>query len=213
LAIAAGRRNETTEIARLIDVALPQPDQSMTEWQAVVLGGGIVNGISQNGEWPKKRLSEVWNQLPDLNERWKKAIEFASLLADDTSIGTGSRYDALRILGTGSFEHQGDQLIRYLQGSNGELQAGAASGLADIRDSRSTEVLINNLEILTEDNRQAAVKALLRAEEFAPDVARALEEGRISQAWLSVEHLQKIAEAAKAKKSETSEADSEEIAN
>jgi putative membrane-bound dehydrogenase-like protein len=189
LAIAAGRRNETKEVARLIDVALPKEGQAIVEWQAVVLGGGVVNGISQSGDWPRNRLAQVWKDLPDLRDRWNKALETASELTDDTSILVSTRYDALRILGTGTYEDQGAQLTRYLHVDNSELQAGAACALADLRDSRSTKILINSFANLSDETRTAALDALLRIDAHVEHIAQAIADGRIATEWLSPHHL------------------------
>src|SRR5262249_17300940 len=45
VAIAAGKRNDTGQLRRILDVALPKAGEPLHDWQAVVLGGGLSNGV------------------------------------------------------------------------------------------------------------------------------------------------------------------------
>jgi len=57
-AIAAGKRNDAAELKRLLDLSLPKADEPLRHWQAVVIGGGIINGLSMEGVWPGRRITE-----------------------------------------------------------------------------------------------------------------------------------------------------------
>ena len=46
-AVAGGRRNQTAEMQSLLAASLPKAGEPLRDWQAVVLGGGVVHGISQ----------------------------------------------------------------------------------------------------------------------------------------------------------------------
>lgn len=64
VAMAVGKRNDGGELRDLLDASLPQPGQDLRDWQAVVIGGGVINGISQLGVWPAERLEEVVVGVP-----------------------------------------------------------------------------------------------------------------------------------------------------
>src|SRR5262249_36335652 len=49
VALTAGKRNDTKEIRAILEAALPREGEPLRDWRAVVLGGGIINGISQKG--------------------------------------------------------------------------------------------------------------------------------------------------------------------
>ena len=56
VAIAAGRANDAKVLAGLIDLSLPKPGAKLRDWQAVALGGGVINGLSLEGAWPGRRV-------------------------------------------------------------------------------------------------------------------------------------------------------------
>src|SRR5690348_9250744 len=51
VALAAGKRNDAAELKSSLDVALPKEGEPLRDWQAVVIGGGIINGLSQQNIW------------------------------------------------------------------------------------------------------------------------------------------------------------------
>ena len=59
VAVAAGRRNDLDELAAVLDTSLPEPDGPLLEWQAVAVGGGVVNGIGLAGAWPSERVERL----------------------------------------------------------------------------------------------------------------------------------------------------------
>lgn len=61
----------------LVDLSLPEPTGPMRDWQAVVLGGAIINGLSLEGLWPKVELENLLAEHPDWNPRWDRALELA----------------------------------------------------------------------------------------------------------------------------------------
>src|SRR5262249_12666340 len=137
IAIAAGKRNDAGQIRRVLEVALPERELPLRDWQAVVLGGGIINGISQLGVWPADRVNEILKSDAALAERWLRALNLASSMADNDRVPAGTRYDALRMLGVETWERRGEQLVKYLaDGTDDELQMGAISGLADMKSPR-----------------------------------------------------------------------------
>ena len=60
-------------------------------------------------------------------------------MADDDKVPSGTRYDALRVLGVEPWEKRGAQLVRYLGNKNAELQMGAVSGLGDVHSPEAAK--------------------------------------------------------------------------
>ncbi len=163
VAIAAGKRNDADTLKGILDVALPKDDQPLHDWQAVVIGGGIINGISQRDVWPRPRIAEIIGSDAALQKRWQRSLDLASAMADNEKTPTGTRYDALRVLGVESWDKRGQQLGGYLgKDVNAELQMGAVSGLGDVDSPEATAALKKALPDLTEHNRKLAEAALKR---------------------------------------------------
>jgi putative membrane-bound dehydrogenase-like protein len=186
VAIAAGRRNDADELERLLVVALPEATAPLTHWQAVVLGGGIINGITQAGPWPGERIADLLRDDPALRLRWEHALELAATMADDPSVPNGTRYDALRMIGLEPWDRRGAQIVRYLaEGIDPELQQGAVSALGDLRSPAATQALLTGLPRYTASNRKLAIAALLRDDERRNALLDAVEAGRVMAAELS----------------------------
>ncbi|MES2709456.1 MAG: hypothetical protein V4726_22850 [Verrucomicrobiota bacterium] len=166
VAIAAGRRNQAEEIRELLDISLPQPGGPLHDWQSVVLGGGLINGISQTGPWPGPRLAEIIGRDEALHTRWTRSLELALLMADNEKVPPGTRYDALRMTPLLPWEKCGEQLKRYLaKDQNAELQQSAVSGLADVNRPEAGRLLLEAFDGLTDSNKNLALDALLRGPE------------------------------------------------
>jgi putative membrane-bound dehydrogenase-like protein len=165
VAIAAGRRNDLPVLHSLLEIALPKLGQPLRDWQAVVIGGGIVNGITQAGAWPRDRIRTLIQREEPLAARWRQALDLAAHMADDERIPPGTRYDALRMLGVATWDLRGRQLTKYLaRGAHDELQMGAISALGDMQD-KSEEVaraLLGGLGHYSKPNRELALDALIR---------------------------------------------------
>lgn len=193
VAVNAGRKNEERVLLRLFEVALPEKDGKLRDWQAVVLGGGIVHGLSLEGLWPKDRIGQLLKNRPDLAARWQQALEQASAMADDEKIPTGTRYDALRMIAMETWERRGKQLLKYLQkGIHEELQSGAVSGLADMQTPEVAEPLAQALVHLPPDNRRLALDALLRSPDRVKVLLDHLENGKAEKTWLNNEQIRKL---------------------
>lgn len=186
VAISAGRQDETPVVRRLLAVALPVSGERLRDWQAVVLGGGLINGWSLEGKWPEKRLRELIGEDADLSERWKRALVSAHAMVDDTKVPTGTRYDALRMIALDSWENGGKHLLQYLtKDTHAELQMGAVSGLGDMDYPEAAKALVNCLNIVTPDNRRLAIEALFRTTTRKQALREQLERGTIPAEWLS----------------------------
>ena len=163
VAIAAGKQNDTQVLRELLRVSLPMPGQPLRDWQSVVIGGGIINGLSLTGNWPKTRIKEIMKNEADLMTRWARCIELASIMTDDEKVRTGTRYDALRIIPMDPKQVHLDQLQKYLSANvDGELQMGAVSGLSDVELPVASNWLKENMNLFKPDNRRLAIEALGR---------------------------------------------------
>src|SRR5437764_11054927 len=81
VAVAAGKRNDAATIKPILQAALPLPDAALADWQVVVIGGGIVNGLSLAGAWPHERIAEIIFNDAQLKARWRHALEQAAAMA------------------------------------------------------------------------------------------------------------------------------------
>ncbi len=193
--IAVGRRNEADALRELLDVALPAAGAPLRDWQAVVLGGGIVNGLSLDGVWPAERIREIVGADASLGARWEKALEEASVMAHATEVPVGTRYDALRMIALDDWERRGVTLLFYIvPGANDELQMGAISGLSDVRRPSVAALLIENLAHFSEGNRKLALDALLRTPERAAALLDALAAGVLKREILDGDRRRRLTE-------------------
>ena len=182
VAIAAAKRAEGAEIRRILDVALPQPENALDDWRAVVLGGGLVNGLTLIGRWPAETMDAFTKTDGDLALRWKLAIGRAVAMADDPKVKTGTRYDALRLVGMLPWELGGAQIGRYLaKGIDAELQQGAVGAAGDVRSPEAGQALIAGFPHFTKENRVFALRALLRDSARTDALLAALADGRLSK--------------------------------
>jgi putative heme-binding domain-containing protein len=193
VAIAAGKRNDTSEMSRILELTLPKANEPLHDWQAVVVGGGIINGISLVGVWPKERIEEILKGKDDLLSRWQRAMDLASAMADDEKVKTGTRYDALRMVAMASWEARGQQLVNYLaKGVNTELQQGAISGLSDMKSPEVAPALVSGLGHYSKSNREFALDALLRDEIRISVLLDQLAAGRVAKTELGKQRLEKL---------------------
>jgi putative membrane-bound dehydrogenase-like protein len=193
VAVAAGKRNDTGELMRLLDAALPQSGEPLRDWQAVAVGGGVVNGISQQGVWPRPRVIDLVAGESALSARLRQALEQAAAMADDAKVPTGTRYDALRIIGLDTWERRGEQLAKYLAaGTHAELQMGAISGLSDMDAPPVPAALLAGMNHYTANNRKLALDAILRSEARTAALLDAIEKGSVSPAVLGDSHKQAL---------------------
>jgi putative membrane-bound dehydrogenase-like protein len=193
VAIAAGKRNDADELRAVLDVSLPLLGRPLRDWQAVVVGGGVINGVSQSGAWPKARLESVVKSEGVLTARWQRAIELAAAMADDEQIRPGTRYDALRMIAMGSWDLRGPQLEKYLAADvHDELQMGAVSGAADMPVVPATLALLRSLPHLSARNRDLALDGLLRNDERCLALLDAIASETIDAAWLGQARRQKL---------------------
>jgi hypothetical protein len=196
VAIAAGRRAEAAQLKSLLDASLPRDGKPLADWQAVVIGGGVINGVSQTGRWPDEFIGQLLKDDKALMARWSRAIELSSAMADDPKVRGGTRYDALRMVAMDGWQQHGEQLQKYLaQGVNDELQMGAVSGAADVRSPEAGPVLAAGLGYYSPRNRELALDALLRDESRLAALLDALAAGKVSKEMLGEARIAKLLKA------------------
>jgi hypothetical protein len=179
---------------RILDLSLPKEGQPLADWQSVVVGGGVINGMSQQGQWPSRRLAELLKAEPRLQKQWKRTLELAVEMAGNSAVRPGTRYDALRILGAGAWEDYGVTLVNYLkQGALHDLHMGAISSLSDVESPKVAEHLISAFSHFNDHNRRIAIAALLRTEERARALQAAIESGAIPRDALTPEERERLA--------------------
>ncbi|WP_165244855.1 neutral/alkaline non-lysosomal ceramidase N-terminal domain-containing protein [Paludisphaera soli] len=181
VAIAAGKRDDVEEMRRILEVSLPAvADAKLEDWRSVVLGGGLINGVSMVGPMPGARFDAILADSPELKARWDRSIALAVQMADDEAVRTGTRYDALRILGVEGWDAHGEQLVRYLaEGVDPELHQGAVCALGDVPSTRIVAPLLECLGRLTPGNRAFAMQALIRDADRREALVDALEAGLV----------------------------------
>jgi len=188
VAIAAGRRNDEAEVRRLLALSLPEDGAPLDDWRAVALGGGLINGISLAGTWPAARLEAIVAADPALEGRWRWSLELASKMADAEAVPTGTRYDALRMIGMEPWDRRGEQLVRYLaKGVHPELQQGAISALGDVPSPDVPKALVSGLGHYTPANRKLAIQALVRDDARREALLDAVAAGQLTKADLGEE--------------------------
>jgi putative heme-binding domain-containing protein len=186
VAIATGKRNDMEQIRYMLAATLPKAGQPLHDWQAVVIGGGLINGISQRGLWPRERMRQIIGGDAGLAARWQKALEEAAAMADNDKVPIGTRYDALRMIALDGWDRRGEQLAKYLKkGVHPELQMGAISGLSDVDSPRVAPQLLSGMDYYSAENRKLALDALLRDDMRVAALLDALEQGHVKPSVLS----------------------------
>jgi putative heme-binding domain-containing protein len=195
VAVAAGRKNEADKLRAILDVSLPKEKESLRHWQAVVIGGGVINGVSLAGAWPAGRLAELIGDDKLLIARWLVALEQSFPMADDEKVPTGTRYDALRMIALANWKAAEPALAKYLKkDAHAELQQGAISGLDDVEQPRAAELLVKGLADFTPGNRNLALSALMRTPSRARSLLDAVAAGQAKAEWLTPEHRKRLLE-------------------
>lgn len=193
VAVAAGKRNQTAEMKSVLAASLPHPGEPLRDWQAVVIGGGVVNGISLSGVWPGDRLTEILRGARDLRTRWRRVPDLAAAMAADERVKAGTRYDALRMLGVDSWSRRGTTLISYLaEGTDAEVQQGAIGALNDMQARQVGPPLIAGLAHFSSRNRNAALNALMRDDSRMTALLDAVAAGRLALSDIGEARVQKL---------------------
>jgi putative membrane-bound dehydrogenase-like protein len=193
VAFAAGKRNDPDQIKRMLLISMPGPNEPLFDWQAVVIGGGIINGLSLRGHWPAERLAQIFGEDPSWTNRWDRTLELAALMADNEKVPSGTRYDAMRILGAGPWEKWSAQLEKYLaKGVNAELQQGAISALSDMQSPKVAAALVAGLSHYSKSNLDLTIEALMRDDKRIETLLDEVAAGRITRADLTEKRVERL---------------------
>lgn len=196
LAINATKQGDADQQRQLLLLSLPADEKPLAHWQAVVLGGGLINGLSQRGENPAEQIQKLLksSSQPGENEqRFARIVQLAVKMVDDESVPSGTRYDALRILGAADWKTHAEQLTRYLApGIDEELQMGAVSATADIPQAEATQTLLRALPKLSTDNRNLALEMLLSRQPQRDLLKKSVSDKTIPRVWLTADQLQQL---------------------
>ena len=185
VAIAASRKDDAKVVAGLVDLSLPRKNEPLRDWQVVVLGGGVINGLSLEGKWPGRRLQELMRDQAELKNRWEETLKLSHAMADNEKVTDGTRYDALRIVALDDWTRAEPRLARYLaKTANAELQQGAVSGLVDVEDPAAVALLLKSVPDLTPGNRKFAIGGMLRTPARARALLDAVAAGTIRPDWV-----------------------------
>jgi len=191
VAIATAKRNDGGEIRDLLEVSVPAEGQPLKDWQAVVIGGGLINGLTQVGVWPDKRIAEILTSLPTVKSAWPATLRLSATMADDASVRNGTRYDALRMVALQAPVTAVPFLQKYLTAdTNAELQMGAVSGLCDIDSDTVVPLLMDALPFLAPQNRRLALEGLLRTDARSTALAQQVQSAKLTLSDADVEFLQ-----------------------
>ena len=166
VAIGVGKSGSDAQVAAVLRVSLPKPGQPLQHWQAVVIGGGLINGFSLSARWPHEVLAKILSTDPELKSAWQATLDASVAMAADDAIPTGTRYDALRIAALLPWPQAEKVLIPWLEpDSHPELQMGAVSGLSDVPEDAAAKLLVRAFPQLAPGNQRLALEALRRTPE------------------------------------------------
>jgi len=187
LSVATAKSGNKSQIQSLLLLAVPAPDSPLQHWQAVVIGGGLINGATQSGLWPHELFAASQFNTPETLNRWNRTLQLAKTMALDKQVPAGTRYDALRILALLPTEQALSSLLPQLKhNTHPELQMGAISALGDIPAPEAAAELVNHLPGFTAENQQLAITALTRTPERCLLLLKALENNSIPANILSL---------------------------
>jgi hypothetical protein len=180
VAVAVGRRGDRGQWQRMLSAALPAAGDPLRDWQAVVIGGGLINGAGLAGRWPNDDVAAALGDDPTLQARWRRLLDQSAGMVDEDAAPEGTRYDALRIVALDAADVAVPLLQRFLRPEiSAELQMGAVSGLSDVRADSATGALVSALPMLAGVNLDLAIAALVRAPERAVVLLDAIADGSV----------------------------------
>ena len=193
VAVAAGKSNAGAEMHEVLQATLPQDGEPLRDWQAVVIGGGIINGIGVAGVAPRARIEELLKSDADTLARYQRCLKQAAAMAEDVRIREGTRYDAMRIIAMQPWEVCGPQLSGYLKkGVSEELQAGAISGSLDVPDAAAFEAVIRGVPDYPVSNRDLALDGAMRTRLGRKAVLLGLLNGQVTPEMLGPQRLKQL---------------------
>ncbi len=164
ISLQAGKSNNPNQILRVLDAALPIQSQPLSNWQVVVIGGGVIAGLCEQDLNPKERIEEIVKTDQFLLKRWQNALQKAVQKADDSRVSNGTRYDAIQIAALDQWENCEELLKRFCaKDIDLELQQAAVRGLSYVKEEAATKYLVSQLQELSLRNQKIAVDCLTQS--------------------------------------------------
>jgi len=193
VAVASGKRNDGPEMLEILQTTLPLAGEPLRDWQAVVIGGGVINGIGVAGMAPRERVEELLKSDAETFTRYQRCLKQAAVMAEDVRVREGTRYDALRIIAMQPWEICGPQLSSYLKkGVSEELQAGAISGSLDVPDLKAFEAVLGGVSYYPPANRELALDGAIRTPLGQKAILLALLKGQVTSEMLGPERQKRL---------------------
>lgn len=179
VAIAAAKKNDFPVVQRIMDLAMPKPGDKLRDWQAVVIGGGVINGHGLVDLWPHEQMKKLID-TPERQMRWQWVLKESHVMAHNEKVHTGTRYDALRIIALDKPELAIPNLKKYLSaGGNDEMQMGAVSGLIDVPTAEAEELIGQAFSHLKGENRELALIGMMRSPQRFELVLKQVDAGAV----------------------------------
>ncbi|MFN9591883.1 MAG: neutral/alkaline non-lysosomal ceramidase N-terminal domain-containing protein [Pirellulaceae bacterium] len=180
---------------RILDEALPRIDGTIDDWRVVVLGGGVVGGLSDSITWPRPVIENWMESDAQRIARCQRVLMFSIEKAADEKTSTGTRYDALRLVGMLPEEQVFSVLDPYWNGDvHEELRMGAISAASDIDSPQSVPLLSTAAKNESGHLRSLAIDGLLRTQAGRKSLVEELRMGNLPADALTAaqhERLQK----------------------
>ena len=122
-----------------------------------------LGGLSDSMIWPRPAIERWMRSDAQRRARWQRVLTFSMEKAADEKTSTGTRYDALRLVGMLPEEQAIEALRPYWdEGLHEELRMGAISAASDIDSPRSIPLLFAAVKKESGQLRSLAIDGLLR---------------------------------------------------
>ena len=182
VAIAVGRRNDGGEILDMLEVCVPRASQPLEHWQAVVIGGGLINE-----DFPVGRVSRK-TPRPDSQRHSGGQENVASNSAACRNHGrrrscqTGN---AIRRVAHGRAAASRSRRVRVCVDTSTRKRITSfrwarSAAWSTLKRQRRPHNSADALSWLKGNNRYLALEGMLRTDERAAVLAASIESGRVA---------------------------------
>jgi putative membrane-bound dehydrogenase-like protein len=178
---------------RVLDAAIPTVDGAIEDWRVVVLGGAVVGGLSDSITWPRPIIEGWMKSDPQMLARWQRVLRFSIEKAADERTSTGTRYDALRLVGMLPDEQAIAALQPYWdRGVHEELRMGAISAASDIDSPQAIPLLLASAKNESGHLRSLAIDGLLRTRSGRNALVEGLQMGSLLADALTADQKERL---------------------
>lgn len=196
ISVVAVEKYNPDTIARMLDIAIPQNQAKVADWQIAVVGGGLIFQLSKSGREPRETIEELVGRDPLLKERWNNLVKMSQYIVLDPNQSLGIRYDALRIFAMSDWsvaKQVYEELFRqkYIATeAEKELRLAAVAAVPDFNHEETTEFFVNRFSLLSFAEREKVCRVLSRNETAATRLLRLMKTGAISKKLLNRQAIQ-----------------------